>query len=682
MTSLNVRLLGEPRFTTGDGEEISITSRKSLALLAYLLLRPGSAHTRDELVGLLWGDRFDRQGRQSLRQALYGLRKQLGPDNALDIHGESVTVDRDRVAVDVWELERLAAAGDEASLEQAAALYQAPFFSGVTVREPGFEDWQQAQRERLLELHCDVLYRLAKRYKARGALDAALRTALRLVELNPLSERSHRLVMRLHAKAGNRAEAVRQFRRCGAVLRRELSLDPDPWTRQVYERLRAGGAGPPGPDTEDDEGDERDEGAAPAAAPDGTGRIRRHAPAGRPPASGRPGIAVLAFEGLSGDPQEALLADGVASDLITGLSRLRWLRVIARNSSFSYRGRPTDTLRIGEELDVRYLVEGSVLKSGERIRISARLIAAESGNALWTERYDSEVSDLFDLQDEITQTIIGALEPELGEAEMARARRQPPASLDSWTCYQRALWHAAHFTREGLAAAEADFAEAIRHDPEFAPAYAERAYLQVLSIVLGFTGDPDASLRRAGESARRAIALDPRDAAAHFALGRVLILEQDFKRAIDEMQVALAHNPNAARAYFGLGVALIYAGLPEESIPEIEHAIQLSPRDPNIWGFLTMLSRAHFNAGDYAQAVDWARKAIRVHGTHFWPFAHCAAGLGKLGRIGEARAMLAEALSRNPAFSAELVRETVGRYGAHSGAEEIIEGLRLAGLES
>ena len=397
----------------------------------------------------------------------------------------------------------------------------------------------------------------------------------------------------------------------------------------------------------------------------------------------KPSIAVLPFANLSGDPEQDYFSDGIAEDIITGLSRYRWFFVIARNSSFTYKGRAVDVKLVGKELGVRYVLEGSVRKAGNRVRVTAQLIDALTGRQIWGERYDREVEDIFAVQDQITESIVTAIEPELGVVERDRARRKPPDNLDAWDLYQRGLWEFyGRPTREGVAEARRLFERACSLDPGFASAYADLAWAHTLEITLGLTDHPEASLEKAERFAGMAVTNDARDPGARVAMGRVYLLRHAYDRAVAEMEAALRLNPSFARAYNGLGMALLFAGRPEESIKQFETAIRMNPRAPNSWTNPQMLSHAYFNLKEYEKAVEWSQKAVQQANAPFMPFAIAAAILGYLDRIDEAGAMLMEVKKRNANFSADTIRNTIGLYGRHSGADRIIEGLQKAGLTS
>ena len=394
-----------------------------------------------------------------------------------------------------------------------------------------------------------------------------------------------------------------------------------------------------------------------------------------------PSIAVLPFTNMSGEPEQEFFADGMAEDIITALSRYHWFFVSARSSTFTYKGKPVKVQQVARELGVRYVLEGSIQRAGHRIRVTAQLIDASTGNHIWAERYDRELGDIFALQDEITETIATAIEPELGAVERERARRKPPDNLDAWTLYQRGLWHFyGEPTRDALAEARRLFEHACDLDPGFAAAYADLAWAHTVEITLGLTVDPEASLENATHAAERAVALDDRDPAARFALGRVHMLRHAYTRAIAEMEAALDLNASFDRAYYGLGMALMYGGRPEESIPQFERAMRLSPRSPRPWTYRQMLGQAYFNLGRYEEAMACFEKAIEIPSAPFMPFAHAAAALGHLGRLNDAREMLAEVRRRKPDFSTDTVRRTVGRYGRYSCVDQVLDGLRKAGL--
>ena len=403
-------------------------------------------------------------------------------------------------------------------------------------------------------------------------------------------------------------------------------------------------------------------------------------PATKPlPLPDKPSIAVLPFDNMSLDPDQGFFADGIAEDIITALSKFRWFFVIDRNSSFTYKGKSVDVKQVAEELGVRYVLEGSVRKAGSRVRISAQLIDAATGNHVWAERYDRELADIFELQDEMTATIVGAIEPELGGAERARAKRKPPDNLDAWDRYQRGLWHFWRYTREDTDEAERLFQSAIDLDPGFGPAYAGVAYLLIFHVVYGWTDTPDQTLGRALRAGQLAVSTDDKDPFAHFALGRVLTMQGDFEAAIAELEKAIDLNPNLALAYYGLGFALTWSGRAREALPHFHKAIRQSPHDPALWTFETMTGFAHIQLGEYAEAVEWHRKAARHPNSGFWANLSLAVAFVEQEESGKVRAAMDAALELQPDLSVTAVAAMLGSLHP-DWKDRYLDALRKAGL--
>ena len=398
----------------------------------------------------------------------------------------------------------------------------------------------------------------------------------------------------------------------------------------------------------------------------------------------RPSIAVLAFENLSGDPEQEYFADGITEDLITELSRLRWLQVTARNTTFTYKGRAVDIRQVGRDLGVRYVVEGSVRKGGERVRITAQLVDAATGNHIWAERYDRDLSDIFALQDEITETLVAALQGQVGEFERERAHRKPPESLDAWESYQRGLWHLWRMDAEDLAEARRLFGRAAELDPNFAQAFAAWGFTLFLEVATLYSDSPLETLEQALRLANQAVALDDNEAMAHNALGRVQILRGEYDSAIAELRTAIDLNPSSALARYGLGMALLLTEQLGEAISELDTAIRLSPRDPFAWAFYTTRAAALFFFGDYEAVVEDTRRAIRHPAASFWPYAWLASALALLDRPEEAKIALDKLLEVKPDFSpdaAPAANSPLNPEALWPLYKPWFDGLRKAGLD-
>ena len=396
----------------------------------------------------------------------------------------------------------------------------------------------------------------------------------------------------------------------------------------------------------------------------------------------RPSIAVLPFENMSGDPEQEFFADGISEDLITALSRIHWFFVIARNSSFTYKGQAVEVTRVADELGVRYVIEGSVRKSGNRVRISAQLIDATTGHHVWAESYDRGLMDIFELQDEMTQTIAGAVEPELSAAERERAACTPPESLGAWEIYQRGLWHLWSFTKEDMTEAQRLFQQVHQLDASFAIAYSFESYSHYLDTMLGYTEAPDESLKLAYKTGKRALALDDHDPVAYFALGRVCMMQGKHDDSVAELSRAVELSPSFALAHHGLGFALVLSGQVEEGAEELDKAIRLSPRDPVLWGTMCFRSIASNLLHQYEEAAKWARRVLiepRAAEGGYWPYAVLASALGNLDQLNEAHDAVGEALQRKSDLSLTYLKTTLPTKQP-DGLDTYLDGLRKAGL--
>jgi adenylate cyclase len=393
----------------------------------------------------------------------------------------------------------------------------------------------------------------------------------------------------------------------------------------------------------------------------------------------KPSIAVLPFANMSSEPEQEFFADGIAEDVITALARYPSLFVIARNSSFTYKGRAVDVKQVGRELGVRYILEGSLRKTGNRIRVTAQLVEADSGKHVWAERYDRDLADIFALQDEITEAVTIAIAPAIADAEQQRAMRKPPGSLDAWAAYQRGLWHLSKSTPDDISFAEKFFQQAIDLDPSFSGAYGGLAGAQDQAAYF-FKRDLGEALRSAEALARRAVALDGADAEARSLLGHVLWRLGDYEGALAEAERALAIAPNLAFAHQTLGATLIFSGRPKEGVAALERSIRLDPRDPRSAVRLSRMALGLYFSGEYAATVEVAKRAIRTYPEFPNPYRWLAAALGQLGRVDEAKQALKQAIAIVPVSFETNVRRRVPWMRPEDHAH-MLEGLRKAGWQ-
>ena len=662
MASLELRLLGRFEARLKGGPAIDLPTKKTQLLLAYLALTPGEAHMRDKLTALLWSDRGDEQARDSLRHALSALRKVLSQAEPPPLLAERETIglDAGAVEVDAVTFENLVAAGTREALEQASALYRGELLEGISVRDPPFEEWLFYERQRLRDLALRAFEQLLAFEREAGELEKAVKTAQRLLRLDPSHEKAHRELMRLYADQGREAAALEQYQHCRAALERELGIKPGAETEQLYQDILQRHGGPP----------EKPSPPKPKPTP------------GKAPAlelPNKPSIAVLPFVNLSGDPEQEYFADAFTNEIITEFSRFRNLFVIASNSVFTYKGKPVKVQQVARELGVRYVLEGSVQKEGERLRITAQLVDATAGHHVWAESYDRDAEDFFAVRDKVTQEIVGAVGSdyagELARAVRERAKRKPTDNLEAYECHMLAIAHSDEYSKEANTKGRQLLEKAIGLDPQFARVYADLAFRHYFDWKWGWSESPAKSADRAFELAKKAVALDPSDAYTHYALAIMyLYMRRQYEEGVFEYQRALALNPNHADIIQEWGFILALMGRVEESFELIEKGMRLNPHYPDL--YLWSLGAAFYYARRYREATT-TLKSIRNQSQD--TRLYLAASYGQLGQEAEASAVIAEILKDDPDFS--LTHWTEKRYAPNRAVlEHHLDGLRKAGL--
>lgn len=402
---------------------------------------------------------------------------------------------------------------------------------------------------------------------------------------------------------------------------------------------------------------------------------------GRPAdAATRPAVAVLPFANLNADPSEDYFADGITEDIITALARNRWLTVIARNPAFAFRKSQEPLRVIGQKLGAGYIVTGSVRKAGRRFRITVQVVEAATEQSVWSERVDRDMTDIFELQDEISATVASRIESELGLAEQRKAERRPRKNMGAWDLYQLGIAAFYAFTQDGNLRAQELLRKAIEVDAGFAAAHARLAYAIVLGMVYFDLPPRGAHLDEALQFAKSAIALDDQDANSYFTLGRVHLARREYDRAIAALEHAIELNPGLAVSYCGLGDSLAYEGRLDEAIDQFEMAIRLSPHDPFRWAFYSYRALAHIFRREFADAAAWARRSVQTPNAQYWAHAHLVAALGHLGDIEQTRAAVAELMRIKPEFSTIFAREHLFYLKRADQLDLYIDGLRKAGI--
>jgi TolB-like protein/Flp pilus assembly protein TadD len=649
MLRLRLKVLGGFEARIGPGEPLDIATRKARALLAYLALPLGRTHARDKLTGLLWSDRGDEQARNSLRQALTELGRILtGIEPTPLIKGrDTLSLDPEAVEVDAMLFERLATSPDAGDLRRAAAMYAGDLLDGFGVRDPAFEEWLRDERQRYRELAVANLKTLVTCQTGANALAVAQR----LLALAPLQEEVHRTAMRLHAEAGDIAAALRQYETCCATLKRELNITPSPETEALHRRIRDQATARP----------DRDYIAASAKD------LREPPMAGR----SRPSIAVLPFRNLSGDPEQQYFSDGITEDIITELSRFRSLFVIARNSSFQFRDESLDVKGIGHDLGVEYVVEGSVRKAENRVRITAQLIEVATGSHLWSDRYDRDLADVFAVQDDVVQAIVAVLPSRIAEAGARSARRKRPENMQAYDYLLRGIEHLLRWDRGEDHSTRDMFDAAVALAPEWGAPYAWLAWITLRQTEFD-PGEP--ALDEAYRLGQRAVSLDENDSVCHLALGEACLYRRQLDDAAYHINRAMTLNPNDPGAALYMGVLSAYLGRLEEAESWVAKAFQLNPYPSapyNVWQGLVS-----YAAREYDEAIAAVRKLTAPQP---WELMYLAASYGQLGRQGEGQAALARYRALRPGKSV-LEHAATEPFKNVADLNHLLDGLRKAGL--
>ena len=653
---LSLKLLGAFELRDPAGADVRLPTRKAKALLAYLATQPSQRQSREKLMDLLWGERSDKQARHSLNQTLVHIRKAVAGGDILESDRERVALVPESIEVDVSDFRELLTKRPSEAME----LYGGSFLDGIGIREAVFEDWVSAQRSEYRALACRALKAQSERCVREGRQAEAIEVGKRLVTLDPLCEEAQRQLMRCYDEIGDRTSALKQYRSCAAILERELQVAPAGETTRLFEEIknrnRAPGAGA--------KGDEP----------------HRHSgldAAGPPRRTRKPSIAVLPFENMSDDRDQEYFSDGVTEDIITELSRYPDFLVIARNSTFQYKNTNVDLRQIGRNLGVQYLLEGSVRRAGNNLRLSAQLIDAATGAHLWAERYDRTLDDIFAVQDELTETIVGTIGETLQEERVKSSLRKDPSSLDAYDKTLQAWASFSRFSKAGIAEARTLSEAAIELDPQYARAYAILAHTYLMEFSSHWADDPDEALRKGYETARRAVSLDDQNVYAYLGLGGCETWLGQHQQAIAHMRRAIRLNRNDADVHAYFANMLVFAGQAEEAFAELATAMRLNPHYPE-W-YLQFLGRAYFVQRRYEEAEAAFERVVTVNPG--WPWAHLvlAATRAALGKTEAAGAEVAEALRTSPGITLAFAPKA-WPFKDPADLEHIMDLLRKAGL--
>jgi TolB-like protein/DNA-binding SARP family transcriptional activator/Tfp pilus assembly protein PilF len=655
MSDVEIQLLG-PLNVTVRGEARALPkSRKTRALLAMLALEPGE-HSRSVLCDWIWPDTADP--RAALRWSLTRLREILVDDAGplISSSRESVGLDWSRVDTDQRRLVHLLQSLEDADLDTLITCERqfdrAPLAGLEVGMSAEFQLWLESQRESMMRLHQELLGVLIDRTQGRQP-EAALEFARNQVTVDPLNVAANIRLLGIGFALQGRSEAQEALERMRARFR-EAGL-PDRELLAAWRDLAGSGA------------DERIE-----LVRDDLAETVRELPR-------KPSVAVLNFEDLGGHESGAVLAEGIALDLNSRLAQLRGLFVIARASAARFSLASEDASLIGQRLGVRYLVHGTTRRTTDRLRVSINLIEAEHGVEIWSDHFDRPLGDLFEVQDDIADRVASALEPQIEQAEMDRARLLPTESLDAWECFHRAMWHSFRFTVDDNRSAHALFQRAASQDPHFARAYAGLSFNHFSRAFLDASPDVPGEIRQALEHAEQAVSLDGRDAMGYWALGRAQLLNREHDRAMSAIDRALVANPNYAQGHYARGFIGVHTHLPELAVSDLDMAQRLSPFDPMLFAIKSSRGISLMVQGRLDEAATWAVQATLEPNAHFHIYANAAACLELVGRSDEARRNLRQALARHPGYDvATFERSFPHKLPRHQAL--ISDALRRAGL--
>jgi TolB-like protein/DNA-binding SARP family transcriptional activator len=649
---------------------IPISSKKARALLAYTAMHPEQGVDRDRLASLFWGDRSDELAYHNLRQCLHLLRTELASlaPGLLVLDGRRVGLKTGTLAVDALDFVALSQSAEAQELERALGLYQGRFLAGLKLEVEAFDDWAQAERARLEAVAGRVFEICVERYEALGNGQKAIETATRLVELDPLREDWQRALLRLYARYRSSEAALAHARTLTALLRKQLDVDPAPTTKAVIAEIRSRAIAP----------SDRQGGPSPLSA--AGMRQNRLQPSRSLPS--KPSIAVLPFANMSSGPELEYFADGITEEIILNLSRLQWLSVIARNSSFTYKGRPVDVRQVAFTLGSRYVLEGSVRVAANRVRVAAGLVDGMTGQHVWNESYDGEFASVIAVQDEIAERVVGAIAPQVFAAECVRARGRSAESLDSWECVVRALAIINSRSKSDLNAARKLLNRSLAMEPNHVKAYSLLSYVTTLDTVAGWAPRGSTS-EPALDFGRKAVLLDADEPWAHLALGFVYAWRGWAEEAAIEYQQALKLDPHLAYGHTLLGAALCYLGRGDEALIQVDKAQSIGPKDLFTRGNRGVNNQtraiAYFVAGRYREGIQFGRTAIIESPTLPTAYRMLVANCALADEFVESRATLHALKRLVPGTSLESIKEWMP-FNRPADRQYLIDAFRVVGL--
>jgi TolB-like protein len=665
--TISLNLLGPFELKAGQDQPVKLP-KKAQGLLSFLAESRGTPCPRERLATLLWGDTATEQARQSLRQCLAAIRGALG-----DVHGGLLQSSASEISLSaarsmVIDIEAFAALGRSADvddLKRACALYRDDFLAGLEIAVEPFERWLAIERQRLLAVRLDVQRRLTVAEEAADRIDDAIQSARMLVELDSLSEASHRLLIRLLARGGQRAAALRQYEQCVAILRDELDIAPEVETTQLADAIKSGGTG-----------------AAAAVAASSASADHDWNARGATEPLNKPSIVVLPFANLSSDTTRDYFVQGLVDDITVALGRESWLFVIDGSSAHAFRDRSANSREIGSKLGVRYVLKGSVRIEGDDVIFVVQLGDAVRGVHVWSERLHDKLDNVFTLQERLTARVAGMIAPALKAVEIDRALHKPTRSASAFDLYLRAL-PKFRSSRSDNEAALALLRDAVALDPDYASAYGLAARCYQFQLMYNWRGPGDPELLKGAGLAHHAIETGRNDPEALWMAALALLhISGEHDLVLGQIERSLSLNPNSANAWTAGCFVHSYLGHTQLAIDHFSQAQRLNPLDLSQHLHWNAVAWAYLGAGLIEEAHDAAMQTLRIDPAYPPGLRMKISTCGLLGRIEEARVHVARLRASRHGSSvswmAQFLRAPLQRNPKALGT--MLEGMRLAGL--
>jgi TolB-like protein len=660
MDQIRINLMGEFQCLSRNGQALDITLAKDQGLIAILLLSEGYSCPRSKLIDLLWSDRSEEQARASLRQCLWSLKKMLGSDHAspLQTDRKRISLDGELIQSDVAEYRKSCDSVDSDELLKALTLYRGDLMAELVIRDREWDEWLTLERENLRSKQAGLLCTLIDLSTVDPSAVNLIEYGRRLLELDPFHEQGYRALMLGYAASGQQTLALRQYEQCRELLQRELGSSPAKETHELYLQIKAG------------EGD-----AVVADSPakndeaESLVDLANDIPVLELP--DKPSIAVLPFTNMSGDEEQEYFSDGITEDIITELSRFGAIFVVARNSSFAFRGDSVDIRKVGQSLGVRFVLEGSVRIVKNRVRITAQLVDASTTDHVWAERYDRDLADIFLVQDEISRAIVSTIIGRIEDFDVDRISNKPTENLSAYENVLRGQKLMHNYTREDYLAACSYFEKAIALDPGFARAHAWLAYFKTNAYFWDLTAE---ALNLAIQAADAALALDDHESKGHLAVGVARLFRGEHDKAEYHLHRAAELNPNDDLIMIEKGRYLMYTNEALAGAVIVRQAMRQNPYHPN-W-YWNILGRCLHTAKHYEEAISALK---RISTPQFWNHAYMAACYSELGKPEQAAIHIKKVLSQKTDFTISEFTSALP-YRDQKVLEEFIAGFHQAGL--